>query len=255
MLLANIVPNGLNQLAERYNDLHLLLVQWAMKDAAYRNFYTSSHKYRILDNGLYEEGVSINIDTLLEYAQKLKVNEVIAPDVMFNFPRTNENMYEFIDACYKKKTAFGGVINGVVCGDSQHELERCYKFYLDMPEVSIISFSRRGCMFEGNRWHDHARERLVECCIKKYNTNHKKIHLLGANGIRDYYIRWPEEVRSIDSKQLATTTLGKWDLNTHVSTMQKVVYKTLLLQTKHNLGVDEVVKCEGKVKGEELRKV
>jgi len=46
--------------------------------------------------------------------------------------------------------------------------------------------------------------------LKLHDESYSKpIHLLGANGIADYFRPWPKEVRSIDSKQLSKTVIGK----------------------------------------------
>jgi len=38
MKLANIVPNGLNKLVDKSNDIHLLLLHWARQDQDYYDF-------------------------------------------------------------------------------------------------------------------------------------------------------------------------------------------------------------------------
>ena len=124
-------------------------------------------------------------------------------------------------------------INAVVCGSDRYEILKCFGKYVSMPEVDVISFSRRGQLFF-NQWHDKAREAIVKECLSKYPTN-KPVHLLGANSIRDYYYDWPRQVRSIDSKLFATIVLGKWNVERRVTEEEKKLYIELIKNVKRHM--------------------
>ncbi|MEK0338236.1 MAG: hypothetical protein QQN41_12460, partial [Nitrosopumilus sp.] len=120
-------------------------------------------------------------------------------------------------------------IQAVVCGRIQFEIMMCFVDYLNNPDIDVIAFSRRGQCFE-NECHDTARFRMVEQAVEYMHTNNisKPIHLLGANGIKDYYRDWPPEVRSIDSKQFANAVMGEWKLYDKATLKQKWIFKNII---------------------------
>lgn len=235
MKLANIVPNDFNNVAEDVNDMHLLLMHWAAKSVRYTSFYRSSSKYKILDNSFYELHKVPSISHILIWADVMKVQEVVAPDKMYDYMATKKMVKEFIREC--KKVYPDGIpfkIQAVVCGKTKKQLMDCYTDYMLNEDIDVIAFSRRGCKFD-NMCHDDARYQLVNECTHTLDFAAKPIHLLGANGIKDYYRVWPDTVRSIDSKQLANTVLGLWGLNAPVTFTQKLIFKRLANDLKCRL--------------------
>jgi len=228
MKYANIVPNALNKIADKHNDLHLLLVHWAMENKEYTNFYRKSKVYKILDNSFYELRKILPAKELLHWAYILKVDEVVLPDKMYDYKTTKKLINEFFN-----NLDFNTFLNfkwqAVVCGRTEKEIKKCFIDYLNDNRINIISFSRRGQVFS-NECHDNARFRIVKWACE-YMIKHNKIkpiHLLGANGIKDYYREWPKQVRSLDSKQYTNTLLGDWKLNCKVSSIQKQIFKYLI---------------------------
>ena len=230
---AHITPNSFNEDADEHNDLHLLLYHWCLESEEYRNFYKDSVKYKILDNSYYELRIPPKADELLKQAVLIGADEVVAPDVMHNRRETIGKLTMFLS----KSKNFKFKVNAVVCGDSKAELMECFRYYLTHPNVDVISFSRRGCRVDGE-FHDDTRFELVNRASQwmKQKGIFKPIHLLGANGISDYYRHWPDEVRSIDSKQFATAVLGKWKLDTESTKIDRECFEYIVskLKTRHN---------------------
>lgn len=202
---AHITPNSLFQVADRYNDMHLVLIQWIKENEEYCRLITDSKVYKILDNGFYELRETPTNGELLLWAETIGADEIVAPDEMYNYSRTKRMVEEFIDTRKKLFSHLEIKIQAVVCGRTKQSMIQCYKEYLENIDIDVISFSRRGCAYGQ---HDIERFKLIQECLSIYKKR-KPIHLLGANGIADYLRKWPKPVRSMDSKQFAKAVLLK----------------------------------------------
>jgi hypothetical protein len=204
--ISHIVPIELKYATEKYSDMHLLLLHWALKSKEYIDFFAASTKYKILDNSFYELKKPLATNTLLEYAEKLAVQEVVAPDYMYNKDKTIKSTKEFIS---KNKGKFN--VQAVVCGKDLQELIDCFIEFNHMEGVDIIAISKHGFK-NGQMTFFEARQFLLQ---KIAHKSRKPIHLLGANSIAEMFISYPDTVRSIDSKYFAKIAHnGSIDLNT-----------------------------------------
>lgn len=66
------------------------------RNEAYGSFYYEVGGHKILDNGS-AEGEEIIVDELIGWARTLKVDEVIAPDVLYDMEATCTNLIKFCD--------------------------------------------------------------------------------------------------------------------------------------------------------------
>jgi hypothetical protein len=230
MKYAHIVPNILNQIADTHNDMHLLLAHWAMQNKEYKNFYTQSKVYKILDNSFYELSKNVKSEILLKIAEEMNVQEIVLPDQMYSFKATKKLIQEFFKHITPEHNRF--VFQAVVCGKNKKEMIKCFHWMNEHPRIQIISFSRRGC---GYGQHDKERYLLVK---ELAPLTKKPIHLLGANGMTDYFRKWHTNVRSIDSKQYAKTALNveTIELTTKATPQQKKLFQDLLINLKNNEG-------------------
>lgn len=84
-----IVPT---ELAHRFpQKTHLVLAPVLRRSPAYQSYYTQrsdAGDYVILDNGAYEDGMSISIDELIQWARKISASEVVLPDAMYQATET-----------------------------------------------------------------------------------------------------------------------------------------------------------------------
>lgn len=237
MKYAHIVPNQLNEKVDKINEMHLLLIHWAMENREYCEFYKKSNIYKMLDNSFYELKRAMPTEELIKWAIELNVDEVVAPDQMFNYKKNkqliDEFLYEFNKskkvAQYRQLTGKILKVQAVVCGQTEEEIKQSFIDLLNNQHIHVVSFSRRGQCFP-NECNDDARFRMVKWAndYMKQVKIFKPIHLLGANGISDYYRKWPECVRSIDSKQFATAALGKWELDKEVEPIDEYVFTRII---------------------------
>ena len=75
------------ELAHRFQQkMHLILAPVLRRSPAYQAYYTKrsdAGDYVILDNGAYEDGESIGIDELIQWARRVSASEVVLPDVLY----------------------------------------------------------------------------------------------------------------------------------------------------------------------------
>jgi len=197
MKFAHIVPVGYSYIADTYNDMHLLLYHWALESKEYVDFMSRSKVYKILDNSQFELREEVDYDDVIRYAKRMKVQEVVAPDVMYNFKRTKELIEQFLP-----KVPKGMKIQGVVCGETFNDLYDCYVYLQRNELIDVVSFSKHGCSKASDLGHYGARQSVMKQLNFGFPDSKKKkeIHMLGVNGFQDFLT---SNVRSIDGKFLA----------------------------------------------------
>jgi len=222
--ISHIVPNCLNTLTEKYSDLHLLLLHWAMKSPEYLQFFVNSKSYKILDNSFYELQTAANVPDLLHYAEKLKVDEVVAPDVMYDRETTIKLTELFI-----KQNAGRFKVQAVVCGKEYEDLIDCFHYFNEHSRIDVIAISKHGFKVPGKSFLQCRQEFLQS--IEYFSK--KPIHLLGINSISELYYPYSSYVRSIDSKFMAKLAHGdKIDLHTKLNDSSKKLFNKLCMRFK-----------------------
>jgi hypothetical protein len=91
---APIVPVSMLPRVQEYN-YHLILAHLVRTNKKYEQFYTNHKGFKILDNGA-AEGQLVDTFHLLEMADKLKVQEVVCPDVLGDCPQTIQLLRAFM---------------------------------------------------------------------------------------------------------------------------------------------------------------
>ena len=214
--IANITPLSNFKLADKYNDMHLLLYHWGLESLNYNRVCRLSNVYKIADNSQFELRKEIDYDDFLKWTIKVKADEVIAPDVMYNFRRTKKLIEEFIP-----KVPVGMKIQGVVCGSTISQLVDCYNWLHENERIDVIAFSKHGCTIKKKIDHFDARQDLFDLVL----PTHKPVHFLGVNHFLDFFT---PGIRSIDGKFLAKVANDneKIDLYTKVDNCKlEVLFK------------------------------
>ncbi|KKL15638.1 hypothetical protein LCGC14_2503620 [marine sediment metagenome] len=207
---AHIVPLGNFRLSDKYNDMHLLLYHWAKESEKYLKYAKQSKVYKMLDNSQYELRQEIDYDDLIRYAERMKCDEIIAPDVMYDFPRTKKLIEDFIP-----KVPKGMKIQGVVCGSTVGDLDACYDWLCENERIDVIGISKHGCSFDSVDYYND-RQKFMNTILGTY----KPIHMLGVNHFDDFLTNISTfPIRSIDGKFLAKVANfnEKIDLNKHIN--------------------------------------
>lgn len=145
MQIGQIVPNGaLGLIKDR--PLHLILAPELKRSAEQAKFYqkeAAGGSHVILDNGAYEEGLSVSLDQLNLWIDFIRPAEVVLPDVMFDGPSTLKMSF---DAASELRTTWGQdlKLQGVPQGRTWKEwAESFHLFYLspliDTIAVNVVS--------------------------------------------------------------------------------------------------------------------
>lgn len=207
MRYSHITPVDNFKLADNYNDMHLLLYHWGLQSKRYNNLCEKSKVYKIADNSQFELHKEIDYDDFLRWSVRVKADEIIAPDVMYDAKRTKELIDEFCP-----KVPKGMKIQGVVCGNSLKELHECYEWLINNEHINVVGLSKHGCRppveisatklrrctIDASKGHFESRQGFLSSLPSYLNT--KNIHFLGVNKFEDYYTKG---IRSIDGKYLA----------------------------------------------------
>lgn len=208
-------------------DIEFILLHKILDNEKYRNYYIehcNAPKYKILDNGAYELGKGLSNNILLEWAIRLKVDEVIAPDDFRDKDKTLDKLRLFL----KHKDSKRFKIQAVPQGRNYNELIECYKEMMNIPEVKVIGFNKLW-----NRY-DESFQNLLSMT----KTLGKEVHLLGVNSLRDWVELYNNrDIRSADSRILSKIVSGQddtWEvrLTADQYTILKVLHKEVMAWQK-----------------------
>lgn len=227
---AHITPLSLFKESNKINDMHLILYHWCKQSNKYSRIVKESKIYKILDNSYYElKNTPTNIQ-LINMAYKIKADEIVAPDKMFDYRQTKKLVYDFIvDVSSRFK------IQAVVCGKTFEDFIDCFQWMNKQRGINVIAISRRGTPIDKQIWENcgknfaEYRRRIANLLA---TISKKPIHLLGANHISDLMYNYHSRIRSIDTKLISKLIIGKKiDLKTNLNNKQ--IKKTFVVITKY----------------------
>lgn len=185
---------------------HLVLPNIFKESKEYRDFYIKQAKigdFITLDNGAYELGYPIDPDELLEIAEDLNTDEIVAPDVILNYEKTIELTEKFLE---KVRDKFSGKIGAVAQGSNFEEIKKCYLRFLDDERIDTmmlpfdVRFEVPNALksFSFTKQRAFNRVSLVNHLLPLRKS--KPIHLLGlSDGVELKYQGAHPEIRSNDS--------------------------------------------------------
>lgn len=140
MRYAHIVPTVYLERFDKYNTMHLVLAQHIGKDYEYTEFYRRSEKYKILDNGAYENKYPVSIEELIEKACLIRADEIIIPDVFMECVETLKLLESSLN--YIRKHNFHHFKLMVAPqGKTNAEYMKCLGVMQDIKEVNVIGLS------------------------------------------------------------------------------------------------------------------
>lgn len=242
-----------------FGDIHMALTPFITGDFTsdkYINFYHTSRKYKILDNGIFEmenAGVGCDFSRILKAAEIIKANEIILSDYLYDSMKTIDTAYKCIDILDKKALLGRYSLHAVPQGESLEDWIRCFDEIMQIKEINVIGISKLSvpkCFgnFQGKSGSiaksriksvkhilKTGKYKIKESCIQKNGGTPKKIHLLGGDNWVAYELniqkRYPF-IRSID------TSMPIWyALNNRL--IDPITKKCEFLDKKVNLNVSE----------------
>lgn len=98
--------------------------------------------YKILDNSLIELGKSLNMERLINAADKIKANEIVLPDSFLNGEKTVDLAKESI-LYLKENNLLGKYKLMAVChGNNIEEWEKCFNELNNIKEIDVIGIPK-----------------------------------------------------------------------------------------------------------------
>src|SRR5262245_17146349 len=84
MIMSLEVPTNYLKEFEHDVDFHFVLAHLVHTNKDYRDFYASMTNFKLLDNGVHENGHSMEAQALLDAADAIGAGAIIPPDELFN---------------------------------------------------------------------------------------------------------------------------------------------------------------------------
>lgn len=182
MKVALIAPKNLLDFT-RLGDMHFITPVNASPV-----FFRQEKLYKMLDNGTYELGQPMNFDELLELAHRMKVDEVVLPDVMKNRGATMRLTLDSV-GFKPKRMKFAAVPQG-------HNLAsfvECYRDFAKVDNIDVLCFPI---------WLEkdfHARPQVIHYLWKKKYWAPKEHHLIGLDRLSELFCYTYGLIRSVDT--------------------------------------------------------
>jgi len=183
MKVALIAPKNLLELST-LGDIHFVVPQ-----NCDISFFRKETKYKMLDNGSYETGKSLDIEALIELAKSISANEIVLPDKIRDMEQTVELTLEAIS--YKRRWL---KLAAVPQGHNPSTFVECYRLFSKIDEIDVLCFPV---------WLEkafHARPHVVHYILKKgFWAENKEHHLIGLDRLSELLCYPYGMIRSVDT--------------------------------------------------------
>lgn len=115
----------------KYTDFDFVLTHMVLENKVYRDFYSESKRFMILDNSFFELGQALSGDKIMKAARIMMPEEVVAPDgIDLTEKFIKENKNELSD--------LGIEVAGVLHGKNFEEIVQNLNWLTSHPDISTI---------------------------------------------------------------------------------------------------------------------
>ena len=188
--------------SQAFNDGDYCLVHLMAEQPAYCKYFLEARnlwdREVFLDTSVFELGTAFDPVKYMDWAEKIKPNLMIIPDVLENALETKNSWEEFTGKFGDRLSKIDARRIGVVQGKTYEELKACYLFMSRVADVIAISFDMSfydTFVVSGANKLERmctGRPSLIDTLIKDgvWNWN-KPHHLLGISLPQEmnYYVR------------------------------------------------------------------
>lgn len=219
MIVIPNTPCGYQKVFNSHYNIDFILLHKILDNEEYRNYYLETKnyskpsQYRILDNSCYElKGKGLGIEEIVEWGQKLAVDEIILPDVYQDKDATLEKIAEAITYLILRfPSQIPFKLQAIPQGKDQGELQTCLGEIL-----GLYGKDRQGfyplirCIGINKLWKIDQLSNVL-----KYNVQINpwiEYHKLGTNNISDWFRLPFNYFRSADSRVLSKLVVGCDDI-------------------------------------------
>ena len=190
MKLACEFPVHYQKALTKETDFDFLLTHLVLEDKRYREFYTQekqvSQRESILDCSVFELGVALSAEKVMEAAEIINPNVIVSPDVLHDADKTAGNLAEFIDKYRSTLEKNKWTVAAVLQGKTLTEIELLYNLYSMTTLVSHICIPYDNELegideVTGDVSHAINRLRVTAFLEKTFIDSDKRHHLLGMS--------------------------------------------------------------------------
>ena len=248
LLISHESPISLLSTSTSYNDYDYCLVHLMETQESYRDFFLKARNLYdrevFLDTSVFELGKAFDPSKYIDWAEKIRPNLMIIPDVLEDSTETIKSWDNFITDYGSRLDKLDARRIGVVQGKTMEEIEACYKFMSSRADVIALSFdmSFYGTYGAGNTLLEKmctGRQDLITHLITtgQWNWN-KPHHLLGCSLPQEfsYYVRNNiHNIRSVDTSNPIVHGLHNVKYNSTFGLKDKLKIKLAdLIEAKYN---------------------
>jgi len=218
MKISHESPICLLDESRRFNDYDYALVHLFEEHPKYYEFFKKSVEMGrevLLDNSIFELGVSFDPERFAYWIKKLKPTSYIIPDVLEDVDGTMTQAYDWFQN--PKYASLPGKRIGVLQGKTYEEIVECYKRMTSLG-VDSIAISFDYSMYETLFPHPiklvswcFGRVRLINELIDQRVIDYSiPVHLLGCSSIMEFSLYRDEKysfIKSLDTSNPITLSL------------------------------------------------
>jgi len=233
MLVAVIAPYNHLTLS-KYGGLQFLLAHKILENDEYADFYARMDTYKMMDNGAFELGTSLPIDKVLEAAELVGANEIIAPDKPDDPDESYEMTKQFIEEMVDADLMGMYKIHAVPHGpDTESYLENFRKIVKLSPDV--IGFS----ILDLWKWNPRLRPYVIRA-LDWFGELKASIeyHLLGLDDPLELLLYEGLPIRSVDTS--LPITCAVWGDELSYGSRIRVTDNAQLSTDQLNLAVQNI---------------
>lgn len=159
----------------------------------YFDFIKKYSGYKILDNGAYEQDISISSEKLLQYAHALNVDTVITPDKLYDFHESvklRKNFFSVLSHAEKEKYRFLTVASAKNIPEFFNHIDMIIEdSQIDMLGITQLRNTLTSSVSD-----------VMTYIYRKYNMSPKPIHLLGLKNLYELrLLKYFPEIKSVDT--------------------------------------------------------
>lgn len=153
-----------------------LVLAHLLKNKRYKQFYKLLRKrgdYLLIDNGVYETKVPMDVEKILDYADEINAQEIILPDYRFNYEKTQSAVLEALqnERVYYTKRKLAVCIQG----NNPTEWIRSLDDFIEIDRIDTICLQKGICKDFKNY-----RIEICEYVDRNQYYKQKEFHLLGT---------------------------------------------------------------------------
>lgn len=204
MKFSHIVPTRHLKELDEYSGQHLVLSHLIGTHKEYTTFFKESDKYKILDNGAYENGHPEPIGVLVRKAEIIDADEIILPDVFREMDDTMKQTEAALDYLRRHDLIKDRRWMGVAQGRGYEQYMKNLNWLLTVDEIDVIGLSFiiiDECFREVTHLKGIMPNRIfLTSILKEANRAGKEFHLLGMGNCKELqYQKKHDWIRGADS--------------------------------------------------------